>query len=119
VQVSTYYDQAADVPASLLSQLPANSFTSWIQSKQPNIKNAFDQVSVQVVAIPSIILTETRAVQQGENSDNMPVLLNNPSGPDWLVTQTSSALATARFWEMLLDPRTFGAQGAYRPDSGT
>ncbi len=119
VQISTYYDQAADVPSSLLSQLPANAFTSWIQAKQPNIKNAFDQVSVQAVAIPSIILAETRAVQQGEDSDNMPVLLNNPSGPDWLVTQSSSALATARFWEMLLDPATFDSSGAYRPDSGT
>ena len=119
VQVSTYYDQAADVPASWLSQLPANSFTSWIQSKQPNIANAFDQVAVQAVAIPSIISTETRAVQQGENSNNMPVLLSNTNGPDWLVSQTSSALATARFWEMLLDPATFDSQRAYRPDSGT
>jgi hypothetical protein len=30
VQVSTYYDSATDVPASLVSQLPTNPFTSWI-----------------------------------------------------------------------------------------
>jgi len=119
VQVSTYYDQTADTPATLLSQLPTNPFTSWIQSKQPNVKNAFDQVAVQAVVLPSIVVTETRAVQKGENSNSMPVLLGDPNGPDWLVTQTSSALATARFWEMLLDPATFDAQGAYRPDSGT
>jgi hypothetical protein len=107
VQVSTFDTETADIPNSLLAQLPANSFTAWIQSKQPNIKNAFDQGSLLVVAIPSIVSAYSRVVQQGVNSDNMPVLFNDPSGPDWLVSQIKSSLATARLWEMLLDPATF------------
>ena len=52
----------------------------------------------------------TRVVQDGMNSDNMPVLSSDPNGPVRLVTQTSSAKAAARFWEMLLAPSTFHAQ---------
>ena len=107
IQVSTYYDKAADVPSSLLSQLPTNAFTSWIQSKQPNIEDTFDQGSILAVALPSVVSGSTRVVQQGMDSDNTPVLLRDPKGPNWLVTEISSALATARFWEMLLDPATF------------
>lgn len=107
VQVSMYNDPTADATASLISELPANSFTSWIQSKQPNIQNAYDQAPVQVVAIPSIVLTQTRVMQKGVSSDNIPILIGDPNGPDWLVTQTNNALATARFSEMLLDPATF------------
>jgi len=110
IQVSTYYDDGADVPSSLISQLPTNPFTSWIASKQPNIENSVDQVGVQAVAIPSVVSTVTRVVQDGMNSDNVPLLSNDPNGPVWLVTQTSSAKATARFWEMLLARSTFRAQ---------
>jgi len=118
VQVSYYYDQNADVPSTLLSQLPSNAFTDWIKAKQPDVKNAYDQVGIQTVVMPSIILTHTRVVQQGESSDNMPLLVSDPNGPDWLVTQTSSSLATARFWEMLLDPATFDAQATTLSDAG-
>ena len=108
VQVSTYYDPAADVPASLLAQLPENAFTSWIQSKQPDIENAFDQVALQAVTIPSVVSSSTRVSLQDANADGIPVLTSDPKGTGWLVTKTNSALATARFWEMLLDPTTFG-----------
>ena len=84
--------------------------SSWIVSKQPNIENSVDQVGVQVVALPSVVSTVTRVVQDGMNSDNIPVLSSDPNGPVWLVTQTSSAKATARFWEMLLDRSTFLVQ---------
>lgn len=110
IQVSTYYDYAADLPSSLVSQLPVNPFTSWIVSKQPNIENSVDQVGVQVVAIPSAVTRVTRVVQNGMSADDIPTLSSDPNGPVWLVTQTSSAIATARFWEMLLSPSTFGAQ---------
>jgi len=49
VQVSAFYDQLTDVPASRLSELPANAFGQWIAAKQPNIWNdplAADQVAV-------------------------------------------------------------------------
>ena len=84
--------------------------SSWIVSKQPNIENSVDQVGVQVVALPSVVSTVTRVVLDGMNSDNIPVLSSDPNGPVWLVTQTSSAKATARFWEMLLDRSTFLVQ---------
>jgi hypothetical protein len=57
--------------------------------------------------MPSVVSTVAHVVQNGLNSDNMPVLSNDPNGPVWLVTKTSSAKATARFWEMLLAPSTF------------
>jgi hypothetical protein len=110
VQVSTYYDPAADVPDSLLSQLPENPFTAWIESKQPDIENAFDQVGIQAVAIPSVVSSVTRVTQRDTNADGIPLLTTDPDGEDWLVSQTNSALATARFWEMLLDPTTFASK---------
>lgn len=109
VQVSTYYDATADVPEALLAQLPTNAFTSWIRSKQADIENAYDQVGLQAVTIPSIVSSVTRVTQRDTNADGIPLLTNDPSGADWLVTKTNSALATARFWEMLLDPDTFRA----------
>jgi hypothetical protein len=107
IQVSTYYAPDADVPSSLLDQLPENPFTSWIESKRPDIENAFDQVGIQVVAIPSVVPAVTRVTQRDVNADGMPMLTNDPDGEDWLVTRTNDAVATARFWEMLLDPATF------------
>jgi hypothetical protein len=108
VQVSTYYASASDVPESLLSQLPTNAFTSWIQAKLPDIEYAYDQVGLQVVAIPSVISAMTRVIQRDTNSDGIPILTSDPSGSDWLVTATDSAPATERFQEMLLDPVMFG-----------
>ncbi|MGC4063278.1 MAG: hypothetical protein QM784_01220 [Polyangiaceae bacterium] len=107
VQISTYYDPAADVPSSLLAQLPDNPFAEWIEAKQPDIENAFDQVGIQAVALPSVVSTVTRVTQRESNADGIPLLTSDPDGEDWLVTKTNSALATARFWEMLLDPVTF------------
>lgn len=107
VQVSAYYDQSLDVPGSLLTQLPTNAFTTWISTKQPNIKNAYDQTALLAVALPSVVSAFERVVQQGTSSENMPLLVRDPSGPDQLVRQVSGALAAARFWEMLLAPATF------------
>jgi len=118
VQVSVYYDKATDVPASLLPQLPLNAFTTWLASKQPNVENAYDQVGIQVVALPSVILKQSRVLQQGVDADNNSLLINDPNGPDWLVTQTSSALATARFWQLLLDPDTFAPSETRGIDAG-
>ena len=110
IQVSAFYDQTTDFTTSILQQLPLNTFTSWIEAKQPNVWSepvASDQVGVLAVAIPSFVSAYARVAQQGMNSNNIPVLLNNTNGTDWLVTQISSALGTARLWEMLLDPATF------------
>jgi len=118
IQVSVFYDKTADVPSSLLPQLPTNPFTASIEAKQPNVENAYDQVGIQVVAMPSVILQETRVLQQGVDSDNYPLLVNDPNGPGWLVTQTVSPLATARFWQMLLDPSTFDPTLTHDFDAG-
>ncbi len=118
IQTSVYYDKAADVPASLLTQLPSNDFTDWIKAKQSKVENGYDQVAVQVVAMPSVIVSQSRVVQRGVDSDNYPLLVNDPNGPDWLVTQSSSALATARFWQMLLAPTTFAPNASSTHDAG-
>jgi len=112
VQVSAYYDQLTDVPSSLLPQLPVNAFTSWIQSKQSDVWDnqlAADQVGVAAVAIPEFVSSIDRVVQDGEESSDFPMLFNDPNGPAWLVTGVSGAVATARLWQMLLDPATFGS----------
>jgi len=110
VQVSAFYDQTADVPDSLIPQLPGNAFTSWIQSKQTKVfvdLLAADQVAVVALAIPEFVSSVNRVVQQGVNSDNISLLSQDPSGPIWLVTQIDGAIATARFWQMLLNSDTF------------
>jgi len=113
VQVSAFYDQLQDVPASRLSELPSNAFGNWIGAKQANIwtiPEAADQVAVAAVGIPSFV-TEIERVSPstpGDGSaDLSPALLDNPQGPCWLVRQSAGAAATERFWSILLDPATF------------
>ncbi len=113
VQVSAFYDQISDVSDSLVPQLPTNSFTTWIQDKQSRIYDdiyAADQVAVAAVAIPDFVSSVTRVVEQVQSSGSTPLLSNDPNGSTWLVSQINSALATAYFWQMLLDPATFHPQ---------
>jgi hypothetical protein len=110
IQVSAYYDQLTDVPSSLLSQLPSNSFTSWIAAKQPNIWDdnlAADQVGVAAVAIPGFVSQVAHVSQQGVTAANYPALAVDAAGPDLLVTSSVGSLATARFWQILGDPATY------------
>jgi hypothetical protein len=110
IQVSAYYDQLTDVPSSLLSQLPENTFTTWIASKQPNIWNdqlAADQVGVAAVAIPGFVTQVEHVTQQGVTAANYPALVADDAGPNLLVTSSVGALATAQFWKALLDPATY------------
>jgi hypothetical protein len=110
VQVSAFYDQLTDVPASRLSELPANPFGAWIAAKQPKIwslPEAADQVAVVAVAIPSFA-TEVKRVSAaallGAGATAGPDLVADPNGAAWLVTQSAGAEATARFWKALLGP---------------
>jgi hypothetical protein len=110
IQVSAYYDQLTDVPSTLLSQLPDNPFSSWIASKQPDIWDdvlAADQVGVAATAIPGFVSQVAGVRQQGVTSANYPALVSDSAGPDLLVKSSAGALATARFWQALLDPSTF------------
>jgi hypothetical protein len=111
IQVSAVYDQSTDVPASVLPQLPTNPFTSWIRTKQPHVWSALvaaDQVGVLVAALPSFVSVTAPVAQRGTTANDLPALANDASGPDLLVTQVINALAPARLWQMLLDPKTFG-----------
>jgi len=114
VQVSAFYDQLQDVPASRLSQLPSNAFGAWIAAKQPNIwdlPEAADQVAVAAVGIPTFA-TEVERVAPADSGDSGanagPELAANANAPGWLVRQVSGDAAINRFWAALLNPNTFG-----------
>jgi hypothetical protein len=114
VQVSAFYDQTTDVPSARLSDLPANPFGKWVAAKQPKIFNldqAADQVGVVAVGIPSFVAVVEHvsvAAPVGAGASAGPDLAADPVGPLLLVTQSASADATNRFWNLLLDPSTFG-----------
>ena len=113
-QVSAFYEQAADMPSNLLPQLPTNAFTAWIESKLRDVWGdvlvAADQVGVLAVAVPEFVSAVTTVVQDGVNSDGLPVLSRDPSGQARLVTEIDDAVASARFQEMLLDSATFNLE---------
>jgi hypothetical protein len=112
VQVSAFYDQLGDLPTSILETLPANDFGAWIAAKQNrlyNLPEAADQVAVLAVGLPAFVAeVATVSADPGAiTSGAGPPLVTNAAGPAWLVTGNASALATARFWQLLLDPATF------------
>jgi hypothetical protein len=114
VQVSTWYDPLADVPAARASEVPNHAFGAWIAAKRPKILNqagAGDQVSVEAVGIPGFVTGVARASGAGPTAggSNGPDLVPDPYGHVWLVTQIASANAIARFWQLLGDP------GIYHP----
>ncbi len=107
VQVSAYYDQLTDVPASKVASLPANAFGAWIAAKQPNIWNlaqAADQVGVMAVGVPSFATTVERVSAAGPvaaGASSGPDLTATANGPLWLVTQSAADAAIQRFWQIL------------------
>ena len=113
VQVSAYYDQTTDVPASRLSELPNNAFGTWIASRQPQIWNdqqAADQVGVAAVGILTFAVAVERVAASGPvaaGANTGPTLTDNPDGPLWLVRQIAPEVAITRFWEILLNPKTY------------
>jgi len=106
VQVSAFYDQLLDVPASRFSELPANPLGQWIQEKQPkvwNLPKASDQVAVLAVADPAFAV-EVDRVSAGPLEANAtigPELTSRPDGAAWLVRQCDGARAAQRFWQAL------------------
>jgi hypothetical protein len=114
VQVNAYYRQADDVTDNLASRLPANAFTSWIQSKKDTVYAddplTSDQVAVLAVAIPSYVSAVVRVAQRGTTATDYPALQNDADGPVWLVTKADSGLGTARFQEILLDRAASGSE---------
>jgi hypothetical protein len=114
VQVSAYYDQLTDVPDVRISDLPPNPFGDWIARKQPGIwslRQAADQVAIAAVGIPAFALkvdTVSAAALVGPGATAGPELTLDPDGPGWLVSQSVSAEATGRFWDILRNPATYG-----------
>lgn len=108
VQVSAWYDQLTDVPASRLSELPNNALGAWIAAKQPNLWHwspASDQVSALAVGLPAFAtaverVSGTMGADGGTTAG--PILATDQSGPDWLVTGCDGATATTLFWRVLL-----------------
>jgi hypothetical protein len=113
VQVSAFYDQANDVPASRIADLPANAFGAWIAAKQPNIwdlAQAADQVAVAAVAIPGFVVKVERVAPSAPLDGGAtagPPLQDKPGAQGWLVRKVAGSVAAARFWQLLSDPATF------------
>jgi hypothetical protein len=113
VQVSAYYDQLTDVPASRVGELPANPLGEWIAAKRLEVWSvpvAADQVAVTAVGLPSFAVAVDRvapAAPVGVGATSGPDLITDPSGRAWLVTESNGAAATTRFWELLGDPSTY------------
>ncbi len=113
VQVSTYYDQTADVSTSQLTNLPQNPLGTWIADKQPNvftIPTASDQVTVLSVGLSAFATGVLRAAPDTSaafEAKQGPPLLPRPDGNVWLVTKIAAPLATSHLWPMLLDPATY------------
>lgn len=110
VQVSAYYDQKGDITDEIVTQMPINAFTSFIQAKRNKVYDvlyAADQISLFAVAFPEVVSAVSRVVPPELGSEDTPLLMGDTSGPNWLVTQLNTPLARAQMWGLLLDPSTF------------
>jgi hypothetical protein len=112
VQVSAFYNQLGDLPASRLSALPVNAFGDWMTAKQSKvwaIPQSADQVGILAVGDPAFVAAveavSPAGLPQGTNAG--PDLLADPSGERLLVTQIANGEASARLWRALRDPATF------------
>jgi hypothetical protein len=112
VQVSAYYDQLNDLTDARLADLPDNAFGAWMADKRSSIYSidvAADQVSVLAAAVPAFVTTVSRVDAPGAvTTSGGPDLVAAQGGDGWLVTQSNGGVATARLWELLGDPGTFG-----------
>lgn len=113
IQVSSFYDQLADVPTSRRDDLPKNSFGNWMRDKQSKILDiavASDQVAVLAASLPGFV----EAVQKAspvlpfvDGTAAGPHLTLEPAGKVQVVNDTAGALASARLWQLLLSESTF------------
>lgn len=113
IQVSAFYDQLADVPATRVSELPANALGAWIADKQAelwNLPEAADQVAVVALGIPEFVKEVERVSPLGPTESGAsegPVLVRGSDAPGWLVRQSAGSAATRRFWSILRNSATF------------
>lgn len=57
--------------------------------------------------MPELVSTARKVVQRGESTEKVPQLVSDADGTVVVVSDVNHALATAKFWELLLDPGTF------------
>jgi hypothetical protein len=113
IAASSFYDQLTDVPDARLADLPANPFGAWIANKQPGIWNqpkAADQCGVAAIGIPGFVTSVeqvTLAAPTAAGATTGPDLSPDVKSSNLLITGVAGAVATARFWQLLLDPATF------------
>jgi hypothetical protein len=114
VQVNAYYAQQGDIPSARVGELPANPFGAWMTSKLADILPtpvATDQNSVIACGFPDFALNVVRMSEANAApppAGTSPTLSPNTGGRSWVVTRGNNTLATARFWEGLKDPMTYG-----------
>jgi hypothetical protein len=114
VQVNAYYAQQGDIPSARVGELPANPFGAWMTSKLADILStsvATDQNSIIACAFPDFALNVVRMSEASATpppAGTSPTLSPNFVGNGWVVNRGNNALATARFWEGLKDPTTYG-----------
>jgi hypothetical protein len=113
VQVSAYYDQSADLPASVLDELASNAFTEWLRAKQPDVwtgdPRASDQVGVLAAAVPEFVTLSTRVAVSGESTDGFVLLSEAAEGTVQLVTGVDGAVPGRELQRRLTDAATFDA----------
>lgn len=113
VQVSAYYDQTSDIPASQLSNLPQNTFGKFIAAQQPNLIDqvtASDQIGILAVGLPKFVTAVEKVSLDPSavfDASDGPALIPDKNGKLSLVTSSDGAAASTRLWQMLQDPMTF------------
>jgi hypothetical protein len=116
VQVDAYYAQQNDVPQARVAELPANPFGVWMTSKVGEILplpgfDAADQISVIAGALPAFALDVARMSETSPTppaAGETPILSADATGNAWIVISGDATMATARFWQALKDPATYG-----------
>jgi hypothetical protein len=107
VQVSAFYDQAADVTDD--DVLPANDLGIWMAAKRAKLSTlpvAADQEPILALAAPEFV---TNVVPSSADTSagfaspfgQGPPLVPDPNGNAWLITQIDATAARKRMWQML------------------
>lgn len=114
VQVSSFYDATADLPATELDELPMTPLRDLVAELQPNITDTYtraDQVSVLAAALPDFTAEVERVLPDTASSSDPtsgPRLLASDADGAWLVTRILPETAGAALRRMLRDPATYG-----------
>jgi hypothetical protein len=121
IQVSSYYDQTADLPEDALLELPTNPFTDWVRVKQPDVWElavAADQVSVLALSVPQFVVG-LKQVAAPSNAAGIPELVDDPTGSVSVVTAADESLPSVHFQQMLRATPATTAPVATAPEATT